>query len=49
MLTNHAMMLHHKYSLAELDEMIPWERFIYLELIAKWIKEEQERTKTHDQ
>ena len=43
MLTNHALMLHHKYSLTELDNMIPWERRIYVELVAKWVKEENER------
>jgi hypothetical protein len=43
MLTNHALMLHQKYSLTELDDMIPWERKIYVELVAKWVKEENER------
>ena len=43
MLTNHAMMLHYKYSLTELEDMIPWERSIYVELVAKWVREEQER------
>ena len=37
------MMLHYKYSLTELEEMIPWERNIYVELVAKYVKEEQER------
>lgn len=36
-------MLHQKYSLTELDDMIPWERKIYVELVAKWVKEENER------
>ena len=36
-------MLHQKYSLSELEEMIPWERKIYVELVAKWVKEENER------
>ena len=37
------MMQHHKYSLTELEHMIPWEREIYLALLQKWIKEENER------
>ncbi len=41
--TNFAMMQHHKYSLTELDNMIPFEREIYVELLSQWIKEENER------
>ena len=36
-------MQHHKYSLTELDNMIPFEREIYVNLLMKWIKEENER------
>lgn len=39
------MMQHHKYSLSELDNMIPWEREIYVTLLQEWIKEENERIK----
>ena len=38
-------MQHHKYSLTELDNMIPWERQIYLSLVVKHIQEENERIK----
>ena len=37
------MMQHHNYSLAELENMIPWERDIYLGLLLNYIKEEKER------
>jgi len=33
-------MQHHKYSLTELENMIPWEREIYLTLLMDYIKEE---------
>ena len=46
--TNFALMKHHKYSLTELDNMIPWEREIYVNLLAKWIKEENERIKEEE-
>ncbi len=42
------MMQHHNYSLLELDNMIPWERDIYMGLLMKYLeeeKEEQERQK----
>ena len=37
------MMQHHKYSLIELENMMPWEREIYVGLLEKHIKEENER------
>ena len=36
-------MQHHKYSLTELENMMPWEREIYMGLLVKWVKEENER------
>tara|TARA_Y100000296_G_scaffold74917_1_gene94042 strand:+ start:731 stop:868 length:138 start_codon:yes stop_codon:yes gene_type:complete len=36
------MMQHHNYSLTELEEMIPWEREIYIGLLLNFIKEEKE-------
>ena len=36
-------MQHHKYSLTELDNMIPFEREIYVNLLMQYIKEENER------
>jgi hypothetical protein len=37
------MMQHHQYSLSELDNMLPWEREVYITLLQNWIKEENER------
>lgn len=38
-------MQHHKYSLTELDMMIPWERDIYISLLVKHLDEENEKLK----
>jgi hypothetical protein len=38
-------MQHHKYSLTELENMMPWEREIYISLLLEWIKEENEKQK----
>tara|TARA_B100000085_G_scaffold10928_1_gene9439 strand:+ start:558 stop:686 length:129 start_codon:yes stop_codon:yes gene_type:complete len=38
-------MQHHKYSLSELDNMIPFEREIYVIMLIEHIKEENERLK----
>lgn len=42
------MMQHHKYSLTELDNMIPWEREIYVALLQNHIKEENDRMKAQN-
>ena len=39
------MMQHHNYSLSDLENMIPWEREIYVNFLMEWIKEENERVK----
>ena len=38
--TNFALMQHHKYSLTELENMMPWEREIYVTLLSQYIEEE---------
>ena len=36
-------MQHHNYSLDELDNMMPWEREIYLGLLMNFLKEEEKK------
>ena len=38
--TNFALMQHHKYSLTELENMMPWEREIYVSLLQQYVEEE---------
>jgi hypothetical protein len=38
---NFALMQFHKYSLTEIENMIPWERDIYLALLQQHIEEEK--------
>ena len=38
--TNFALMQYHKYSLTELENMMPWERDIYTTLLQQHIEEE---------
>ena len=42
------MMQHHNYSLAELEEMMPWEREIYLGLLINFVKEENKRAEKNN-
>ena len=42
--TNFALMQHHHWSLTELENMIPWERYVYIGLLQEFLKlEEQKR------
>ena len=36
-------MQHHKYSLTDIENMIPWERDVYVSLLVNYIKEENEK------
>ena len=36
-------MQHHKYSLTEIENMMPWEREIYVSLLIDYIKQENEK------
>ena len=38
-------MQHHKYSLTELESMLPWERDIYVSMLSQYIEEENEKIK----
>jgi hypothetical protein len=40
---NFSLMQYHKYSLAELDNMIPFEREVYVTMLIKFLEEEKAR------
>ena len=42
------MMHHHKYSINEINDMLPYERDIYTTLLKNWIEEEIERIKKEE-
>ena len=42
-------MQHHNYSLSDLENMIPWEREIYVDMLIEHIKEENKRQKEEQQ
>ncbi len=42
---NFSLMQHHKYQLAELENMMPWEREVYVALLVDYIKTENEKLK----
>ena len=46
--TNFALKQHHKYSLTELENMVPWERDVYIQLLLAHIQEEERRQKADE-
>ena len=38
--TNFALMQYHKYSLSDIENMMPWEREVYVTLLQQYIEEE---------
>ena len=47
--TNFSLMQHHKYSLSEIENMMPWERDIYVDMLITYIKEEYDKIKRRKQ
>jgi len=47
--TNFALMQHHKYNLSDLEDMIPFERDIYIMLLSQHIEEENDRIQQQNQ
>jgi hypothetical protein len=43
------MMQHHKWSLTEIEDMMPYERDLYSAMLRNWIEEENERIKQQNQ
>jgi len=38
---NFSLMQYHKYSLTEIENMIPWERDVYVEMLRAHLEEEK--------
>jgi hypothetical protein len=43
--TNFSLVQHHKYSLEEVESLIPWEREVYINLLISYLKEERDKAK----
>ncbi len=42
-------MYHHEFSLTELENMMPWERDIYIAMLTKYLQEKEQRQKMAQQ
>lgn len=38
-------MQHHKYSITEIEMMVPWERQIYIDMLVKYLQEQKQKLK----
>ena len=46
---NFNLMQHHKYTLEDVENMIPFERAVYVQMLSDWIEEENDRIKQREQ
>ena len=46
---NFELMQHHKYTLVDLESLIPFERDLYVSMLLQWLEEERERQKQRSQ
>lgn len=46
--TNYQLIEHHKYSLVELEMMIPWEREVYLTMLHEDLKQREEQRRQQE-
>lgn len=46
--TNFSLMNHHKWSIAEVEDMMPWERQVYIDLLQDWIKQKEQEMKDQE-
>jgi hypothetical protein len=49
MKTNFALVQYHKYSIGDIENLIPFEREVYVSLLIMHLKEEKERLKRNHQ
>lgn len=43
--TNFALMQHHKYNLTDLENMMPWERMLYVDMLKQHIKQLEQQAR----
>jgi hypothetical protein len=45
--TNFGLMQHHNYSLTEIENMLPWERDIYVGMLIDYLEKKKQRESKH--
>lgn len=47
--SNFSLMQHHHWSLGEIEAMLPWERYIYMEMLQAYLAEQEKLAKQREQ
>jgi hypothetical protein len=47
--TNFALMQHHHWHLSHLETLMPWERYVYIDLLDAYLKEQEKLNKLREQ
>jgi 3-methyladenine DNA glycosylase AlkD len=40
--TNFSLMQHHKYNLSDIENMMPWEKFVYVDMLKQHIQHQED-------
>ena len=46
--SNFNLMHHHRWSLSEIDGMMPWEKHIYIDMLNAWVQEQDDLAKQQE-
>ena len=46
--TNFSLLQHHKWSLADIESLMPWEKYIYVDLLNEFLREEEDKAKQRE-
>ena len=46
--TNFSLIQHHKYSISDIENLIPFERDIYVEMLLKYLQEVEDAKRRHE-
>lgn len=47
--TNFSLMQHHHWDLEYLEQMMPWERYIYVQLLQDFLEEQEKQRQLREQ
>ena len=46
--SNFNLIHHHKWNLGEIENMMPWEKHIYVDLLNSWIQEQEDEARQRE-
>lgn len=43
--TNFSLMTHYKYNLSEIENILPWEKFLYMDMLRQFVQQQDDLAK----